>query len=508
MAYKKGDRKQISFLPSSIEEYVSKNDPVRFYDDFVDSINLNEIGIKYNENQVGNSAYDPKIMLKLLVYGYSYGHKSSRELERAVHHNLSFIWLSGGLKPDHKTISEFRRKNKKALQKILFQTVKLCMKFDLIDGNVLFLDGSKFRANAGIKATKNKKALEKSLEKINVRIKNLLDECDKTDQAESSQKDYLNITNKLLENTSRKHEIENFIKSLDAAGKTEHNTTDPDAKIMHSQEGSHVCYNVQNVVDEKHGLIVNTDVVDDKNDTQQFANQIDKANEILGKKCKIACGDAGFANTKELKKIDDQGIKVIVPSKRQAKRVPDKPFNNHEFTYIEEKDVYICPVGEILKYKYFKDKKKQKIYVLSTTKICKSCQHYGVCTKNKYGRQIYRIEDAETMKKLEQQYLEPESQKIYKLRKEKVELPFGAIKHNLKSRYFLLRGFDGVKAEANLFSSCYNLKRLMNLIGTNRLIEAMQLSVVNFVSFLSIKSTKYHLILIKYLNLNDFIFSY
>src|SRR6266508_4810383 len=147
MAYRYGDRKQMGLFPQSIEEYVGKQDPVRVYDAFVESVDFSQLAIELDEHQVGNSEYDPKAMLKLLVYGYSYGVKGSRKLERECHHNLSFIWLMGGLKPDHKTIAEFRRGHKKALKQVLKQCVRLCIKLDLIAGNVLFVDGTKIRAN-------------------------------------------------------------------------------------------------------------------------------------------------------------------------------------------------------------------------------------------------------------------------------------------------------------------------------------------------------------------------
>jgi transposase len=115
MAYRYGDREQLGLLPPSIEEYVGKEDAVRVYDGFVEGLDFGKLGIEMDEHQVGNSEYDPKAMLKLLVYGYSYGIKESRKLERATHHNLSFMWLMGGLQPDHKTIAEFRRHHTGAL---------------------------------------------------------------------------------------------------------------------------------------------------------------------------------------------------------------------------------------------------------------------------------------------------------------------------------------------------------------------------------------------------------
>ena len=184
MAYRYGNRYQMALLPESIEDYVPKDDPVRAYDAFVEALDFNELGIEINTQKVGNSEYDPKVMLKLLVYGYSYGTKSSRKLERAIYHNLSFIWLMGGLKPDHKTIAEFRRKNKRALQKVLKQCARMCIKLDLIAGNVLFVDGTKIRANAARSRTHDKSWYEKQLTEFDRRIDQLLDECDVLDQQE------------------------------------------------------------------------------------------------------------------------------------------------------------------------------------------------------------------------------------------------------------------------------------------------------------------------------------
>src|SRR5262245_52783282 len=149
MAYRFGNREQLGLLPASIEDYVSQEDPVRVYDAFVEKLNFTELGIEMDEDQVGNAEYEPKAMMKLLVYGYSYGVKGSRKLERECHHNLSFMWLMGGLKPDHKTIAEYRRRHQKALAKVLKQCVRVCMELNLIAGNVLFVDGAKIRANAG-----------------------------------------------------------------------------------------------------------------------------------------------------------------------------------------------------------------------------------------------------------------------------------------------------------------------------------------------------------------------
>ena len=199
MALKVGNRFQMSLIPKSIEEYVSDVDPVRVYDAFVDSLDLKELGIAVYENKVGTPQYDPRAMLKLLVYAYSYGVRSSRMIERACHHNISFMWITGGLKPDHKTISKFRKENIDAITKSLKSCVRVCIDLNLIEGNILFVDGTKIRANAGIGSHKDKVTLEKRLKHIDEFIEKLLKEIETVDKLEESQSSYVEMSKELAE---------------------------------------------------------------------------------------------------------------------------------------------------------------------------------------------------------------------------------------------------------------------------------------------------------------------
>lgn len=183
MAYRPENRNHLQFLPPSIEEYVTPDDPVRVYDTFVEALDLENLGFNLDPHQVGNPAYHHKMMLKLLVYGYAYGIRSSRKLEEAIHYNLSFIWLTSGLKPDHKTIAEFRRKNRSQLAEVLKQSAYLCIKLNLIGGNALFLDDSNLKANSSIKKKWDKNNTQKVLKQIDQRIVDLLSECDEQDEA-------------------------------------------------------------------------------------------------------------------------------------------------------------------------------------------------------------------------------------------------------------------------------------------------------------------------------------
>ena len=472
MAYRYGDRRQKTLFPESIDEYIPAEAPVRAYDVFVDSLDLNALGIAIDPHKVGPPQYAPKVMLKLLLYGYSYGVRSSRKLEREAHYNLSFIWLTSGLKPDHKTIAEFRRKNKSALQRVLKQCARLCIKLDLIEGNTLFVDGSKIRANASIKHSWTKERCNRHLKKIDLRINDILAECEAVDGTEEGRASLVAMHKELTDQDALKSKVKDILDELEAEDKHATNTTDPACTKIHGRQGSHAGYNLQSVVDEKHGLIVNSDVVNENNDRHQFAEQIEQAHETLEKKCQTACGDAGYACIDELEKIDEQGIKVVVPSQKQALKEPkENPFDKSHFTYDPVDDSYICPEGHVLKYSYTNTEKKAKVYRGGSA--CRRCRHFGECTKQPRGRGVTRLLKAALQEKLEAQYEERESQKTYALRKQKVELPFGHIKRNLKVDGFLLRGLDGVKAEASVLASCFNIARMISIMGVSGLIAKL-----------------------------------
>jgi len=473
MAYRYGNRYQLGLLPQSIEDYVTQEDPVRAYDAFVEALDLNALGIEIDPNRVGNVPYDPRAMLKLLVYGYSYGVKSSRKLERETHHNISFIWLMGGLKPDHKTIAEFRRKNKKALAGVLKQCARLCIKLNLIAGNVLFVDGTKIRANASRSEFHDHAYYEHRLSEIDRRIEQLLEECEGVDQQEEDVGSYVAMERELAQAGRLKSKVEEALKACTETGREEINLIDSGCALMHSVHGSHASYNVQSVVDDKHGLIVHTEAVSETSDVNQFARQIEQANEVVEERCLVACADAGYADTEELAKIDGQGIRVIVPSQRQALHEEEGSFSKSHFTYDKGQDCYRCPEGHRLRYVGIERKSGKRHYQITDGKICHGCVHYGPCTTAKKGRKIIRLSQEEIKEKLEAQYEEAASQTIYARRKERVEHPFGHIKRNLKTDAFMVRGRSGAQAETSLLATCFNIARMITIWGVAGMIQRL-----------------------------------
>jgi len=473
MAYRYGeDVHQAVLFPQTLDEYVSLDHPVRAYDAFVDALDFSKLGITLNDHQVGNSEYDPRRMLKLLIFGYSYGVKSSRKLERETYNNVAFMWLMRRLTPDHKTISEFRREHKDGLKKALRLCARLCMRLNLIEGNVLFVDGTKIRANAGRGQNHTEAWYRKRLKHLDDRIDQLLRECEDLDDQEGDLGSLVKMDKDLTHAESLKKRVEGVLEEFREHGtKTRNgkertiNLTDPESALMKSVQGSHASYNVQSVVDDRHGLIVSVDAVREGSDVNQFCKQIVQAEAVLGKTCDVACADAGYADTEELPIIDQRGTKVIVPSQRQALHEEENSWSKRVFTYDQEGNCYTCPEGHKLSYEGKDAHGKKLLYRIVDAALCLSCRNFGVCTKAKKGRKIVRLANEEIKEKLERQYEQPESQEIYARRKACAEHPFGHVKRNLGITGFLLRGLKGAGAEISIAAVCFNVARMITILG-------------------------------------------
>jgi transposase len=482
MAFNMNDRHQPKMFPAVIDDYVVNDAPVRVYDAFVDALDFDKLGIKLEPNAKGGAdQYYPKDLMKLLLYGYSYGIRSSRKLERACYDNVSFIWLMGGLKPDYRTIARFRIGNKEALKQVMKQCVRICMKLDLVEGNMLFVDGSKFRADASINNTWDKERCEKSIKKIEEQIEAMIEESAKADAQEMQEKTLVKLKEDVQDKAKLINKIKDVLSELEVSPKGSINSTDGECVNAKTRQGSHAVYNVQNTVDGKHGLIVNTECVSEANDAGQLSKQLAQAEEVIGRKPEHLCADAGYSNADDLKKID-QEINVVVPSKKQAQEKNGRheigPFEKGVFRYEVQEDRYICPTGQVLKYTGITGRPSHKRYQAQGS-ICGACEHFGdpkegKCTQSPAGRRVIRLMDEEFKEMVAANYLKEENQKIYAMRKEKLEHIFGHVKRNLGAGQFLLRGVKKVQAEASMLSVCFNVRRMMTIVGNLELLRVFQ----------------------------------
>jgi len=480
MAYIKGNRNQMMLLPQVVEDFIAKDDPVRAYDAFVEALDYNALGLAIEERQPGANPYWPKTMLKLLIYGYAYGIRSSRKLERACYHNLAFIWLTEDVKPDHRTIARFRIAHKDILKKVLHQCARMCIELGLIEGNTLFVDGTKIKANASIQNTWSGERLQKHDSKISENIEHILAECEAIDNAETDKGSLVKLQKELADQKTLRAKIGEINKKLKESKRQKLNTTDAESFVFKADRGTKMYHNAQMTVDEKHGLIVSTDVINQSVDTSQLSIQSKEAQEVLDRKAENICADHGYYSLDDIERIDAE-INIIVPSKEQLKkeRTPErvKLFSKAVFKYDDKHDCYMCPERKKLQRTNdtIPDRPNAIIYQAHSYD-CRHCKHFGACTTLVKGRRIVRQKNETLMRRLSELYDSDVGQRIYKLRKQKVELPFAHFKHHMNLRQLLLRGTGKVGIELNLCAIGYNLTRMIGLLGISGLKEAIMVT--------------------------------
>jgi transposase len=286
MTYIKGqDRKQIILLPDYIDDLVEQDNPVRVIDAFIDGLDIEEAGFQRSiPNITGRPCYDPRDLLKLYVYGYFNKIRSSRKLMAECSRNIELFFLLNRLTPDFRTISDFRKDNAKALRNVFRAFVKICIKLNLYQKELLAIDGSKFRAVNSKQKAYNQDTLRKKLARIDENISKYLSQMDKydTDQQDSSDNYTPEKIKAVIEELNQRKELyKDYLDELNKTGETQKLTTDPEARVMQSKDGFHCYYNVQTAVDKGSHLIAEYEVTNCCTDQGLLKEIADSARQIL-----------------------------------------------------------------------------------------------------------------------------------------------------------------------------------------------------------------------------------
>lgn len=479
MSYIKGEeRDQIILFPESIDDYISVNNSVRVIEEYVEQLNMGGLGFsKAVCPTIGRPPYDPKDMLKLYLYGYLNRIRSSRRLEHEATRNIEVIWLIKKLKPDFKTIADFRKNNKLAMKKVFREFTKLCDEWNLFGKELVAIDGSKFRACNSKRNNYSAKKLDRHIEYIDKKIDTYMQELDEADQAEACDKkpSVEEIQKRLQELKSRKQKYETYQRQLEKSGQNEISTTDPDARLMANNNNNvDVCYNVQTTVDSKHKLIADFKVSQKPNDLGELDNMALRAKKLFGGKDFEALADKGYYKAEDLKKCTENGITPYVTKQVYSNGTGDKDFYTDKFQYDKNRNVYICPAGKELSYYRQRTKNDKGVigYDYRNYEACKTCEYRRRCTKSEKGRSIYRHVDQNFLDTIDlntQMNMDK-----YKLRQMIVEHPFGTIKRGWGAYYFLTKRKLSVRAEISLSFFAYNLKRVMNILGNEELLRRLR----------------------------------
>jgi transposase len=478
MGYIKGeDRNQIILFPESIDEYISENSSVRVIDAYVDQIDIEKLGFqKAVTPTVGRPPYHPKDLLKLYLYGYLNRVRSSRRLEEEATRNIEVIWLLKKLKPDFKTIADFRKDNKSALKQTFRDFSKLCNEWNLYGKELAAIDGSKFRACNSKKNNYSSKKLARLLRYIDEKINRYMNDLDKGDIAESADRkpDTEEIKKRIEELNKRKEKYQTYQQQLAESGKSEISTTDPDAKMMcNNNNNVDIGYNVQMTVDAKHKLIADFKVTQNANDMGELDHMALRAKKLFRVKRLEVLADKGYYKITDLKKCVRKGVIPYVMKQTFSNGTGDKEFYPSKFKYDKERNLYICPAEKEL---YFFRMRKAKGKVLGAdyrnTAACQECEFKDRCTSNIKGRSIFRHVDQDFLDTID---LNTKTNTVkYQLRQTIVEHPFGTIKRAWGAYYFLTKRKVSVKAEIALVFLAYNFKRVINILGTQAMLRLLR----------------------------------
>jgi transposase len=468
------DREQSTLFPALLDDYIDDDNPVRAVDAFVDGLDLVKLGFaSVQALDIGRPGYHPSTMLKIYIYGYLNRIPSSRRLERECQRNIELIWLTGRLAPDFKTIADFRKDNGRAIGELCRAFVVLCRKLNLLSEASVAIDGSKFKAVNARDKNFTESKMARRLERIDESIARYLAQLETADR-HGDAVPAVKITRLKDKITKLKEEIArlNAINTqMEQSEDKQISLTDPDARSMATsgKDTGIVGYNVQAAVDTQNHLIVAHEVTNIGTDRNQLSGMAEKARTEMGAEKLEVVADRGYHEGYQIKACEESGITVTLPKPQTSGSKAEGRFGKQDFVYDAAADVYRCPAGEQLPYR-FTCEERGKVLRRYWTNACKSCAMKSLCTTGP-ERRISRWEH-EAVLEIVQARLDnnPDAMRV---RRSTAEHPFGTIKCWMGATHFLTMTLPKVATEMALNVLAYNMKRVIAILGVRALMEAI-----------------------------------
>ena len=456
----------MALLPPSIEQYLSKEHPVRVVDLFVEHLDLRSLGFERVATEAtGRPPYRPADLLKLYLYGYLNRVRSSRLLERECQRNLEVIWLLGELRPDFKTIANFRKDNGQALRGVCGAFVRFCQKANLVGGEVVALDGTKVRAaTSQQRGGLTKAKVQRSLEAMDAKIERYLVELDQNDETETEAETSVSTAEVLKSLREHRQELQAYAEQMIATGKNQIVPAEPEAALM-GHAPTVVGYNVQTAVDARYKLIVHHDVVSDANDRQQLYPMAKATKEALQSESLHVLADSGYHNAEQTAQCEQEQIEASVPAQKTSNQFSDF-FPKEMFEYDAESDTVRCPAGAVMTPRHSKNRARRRRYV---TAACARCELRPQCTSGR-RRQISRSAHQDAAERADRRARDTNAARQ---RSGLAEHPFAWLKRALGGR-FLSRGIGNVTGEIALAVTAFNLLRAINILGVAQLLKLIE----------------------------------
>lgn len=471
---------------ATLDDQVSSDNAVRLMDAFIDKLDLQKLGFTATAHKSeGRPPYAPGVLLKLYLYGYLNKIRSSRKLEKECNRNIELQWLLQGLQPNYHTIADFRKWHALPLQSMFKLYVHFLGDAGLLGKTTIAIDGSKFRAVNSKKSNFNQKKIDKHRQFIEDKTARYLQELDELDKAENTKDDLQikkeKITEGLAKLKQRSIKYDALQQQLDATEDKQISTTDTDSRsILITKSIVEVAYNTQNAVDDKHNLIVHTQATN-TNDGKALHGAAVQAKENLQLKKEdsiMALADKGYHTGGELQACHEENMITHVAYKEQpsVKHIANE-FLVESFSYDQSTDSYTCPTGAVLttlgNWHNKKGEAHETSYRFKTyrTAACKTCHLKSRCTK--LPKRIIQRSEYQDAVDINDNNIKQNPQ-YYKRRQAIVEHPFGTIKRHWGYTHTLLKGLQKVNGEMNLIMFCYNFLRTKNILGFEKMMEAIK----------------------------------
>lgn len=467
--FKEYNQHQILLLPPDISQMVAEDHLARVINDVVDRLEISSLIRQYS--QTGQHSFHPRMLLKVLFYGYATGVRSSRKIAKKLEEDIIYMWLSGLQKPDFRTIALFRQKRLKQIKDIFVEIANICLESGITKIGRIYIDGTKIEANASGHKMIYAKALEKRHKQIEDKIQEILDEAEKNDEIEDNK--YHGKKGEAIPKELRKRA--NRLKKLKEAAKrvkeqkellnqrSNYSKTDKEANLMKMKRGYiYPGYNIQLTTNNQ--VILDYETSNKCNDMNLLKPQVEHIKDNYKEKPKQVIADSGYGSESNYVYLKKQNIQGIIPypslEKERSKAYRENKYRRENFHYDKKKNIVICPEGNVMEMVY-KGRNDRKQYVKKfQTAACFQCPERVSCTSGEYRGYEYRSRWEGIKQSIRKKMSQPKFKKIYKKRKMDVETVIGNIKHNLGFKKYLLRGLEKVNIETGLIAIAHNLVKI------------------------------------------------
>ena len=461
--FKPVNNEQIFLLPPSINEFIDDNHLSKLVSEVVESLDTKAIENKYSD--LGQKSYHPKLLLKLLFYGYAIGIRSGRKIAAACESDLAFMYLSSMYRPDFRTINDFRKNNIEAVEQLFVEVLKICSSLQLVNIGTIIIDSTKLRANASSRRTKTYSQYEKWLSELEQQAKEILQEATSLDEQEDEKYGESKRGDELPESVNTREKLKKKIKEVMSQMNQQEkkNLTDNDAKTILNKGALSASYNCQAAI-TTNGVIVSAYATNAASDKEQLLPVIEQAQKNTAQQASNILADSGYASYDNYESLNNLNKTILVPDQeigRETVNALNNRFHRTHFVYDSAKDEYICPENKPLtlyKANYVHEATKQRGKVYRGIQ-CGDCVSRSQCSKG-IARQLIIENRLPLRDKIRKLLYSPEGKKLYKLRQQTIEPIFGNLKHNLKYTMMHLRTLKKVNAEWLLICLTHNIKQI------------------------------------------------